>query len=146
MSALLSRLFLVVFLVGFGSAQGEIYQWTDDSGKHHFGDKKPEGREAVAFEGHAAVTFMGYSTVSVAGKGRVRVFVTQNCPFCKKAKAFLNKRGTPFDELDVEKSYLAKTEYQRLGAVGVPVILVGKQRMNGFNADELKEMLAAAGL
>jgi hypothetical protein len=33
-----------------------------------------------------------------------------------------------------------------LGGNGVPVILVGQQRMNGFDAGGLKSLLKAAGL
>ena len=36
-------------------------------------------------------------------------------------------------EYDIEKSSKGKRLYQDLGATGVPVILVGKQRMNGFS-------------
>ena len=38
-----------------------------------------------------------------------------------------------------------RAEYDRLGARGVPVILVGTQRMNGFGEERLARMLKAAG-
>lgn len=40
----------------------------------------------------------------------------------------------PLTEYDIEKDAQARREYDALGARGVPVILVGKKRMNGFSA------------
>jgi hypothetical protein len=34
-----------------------------------------------------------------------------------------------------------KTEFRRLGGAGVPIILVGDRRMNGFSAEQLNAML-----
>lgn len=36
-------------------------------------------------------------------------------------------------EYDIEKNALAKIQYDAMGASGVPVILVGGRRMNGFS-------------
>ncbi|CAG1021849.1 Glutaredoxin 3 [Methylococcales bacterium] len=131
------------------SAGAEVYRWTDTDGKPHFGDKPPAGATGVeSFQGKAAVSFMGGGNVSTvkSPSGKVRIFVTQTCPYCKKAKAYLQKRGTPFEELDVEASRSAKAEYDRLGGNGVPVILVGQQRMNGFDAGRLESLLVGSGL
>lgn len=144
---ILSRLSLA-FSLGVGPAGAEIYRWTDAQGKAHFSNQKPTGEagtRAETFHGSGSVSFMGGggSTARVAA---VRMFVTQSCPYCKKAKAYLNKRGTPFEELDIERSRRAKAEYERLGGKGVPVTLVGGQRINGFDAEELEQILKDAGL
>ena len=77
---------------------------------------------------------------------RVRLLTTTWCGYCKKAAAFLRSRGTPFEELDVEKSSQGKREYDALGGRGVPIILVGEQRMDGYDQTTLTSMLANAGL
>lgn len=64
------------------------------------------------------------------------------CGVCKQARAWLSQKGIPFDEYDVERSETGKAEYRRLGGKGVPIILVGNQRMNGFSADRLAAMLS----
>jgi len=43
------------------------------------------------------------------------------------------RKGIRFTEYDIEKSSKGKRLYKNLGARGVPVILVGKKRMNGFS-------------
>ena len=40
----------------------------------------------------------------------------------------------------------ARSEYDRLGARGVPVILVGRQRMDGYDQGRLESMLRSEGL
>ena len=141
----LPTLLLLFLCTGLSAPSGaDIYRWTDADGKPHFGDKPPTGAKGVeSFQGKAGVSFMGGGGMVST---QVRMFVTQHCPYCKKAKAFLRRRGTPFAELDVETSSSAKAAYEKLGGNGVPVILVGQQRMDGFDEEDLESLLQAAGL
>ena len=43
------------------------------------------------------------------------------------------KKKIPFTEYDIEKSAKAAREYKKLRGTGVPVILIGDRRMNGFS-------------
>lgn len=128
----------------------EIYRWTDPNGKVRYTEKKPAegaGGRTESLQGNPGVSFVGSSRgTGAVSPVKVRMFMTQSCPYCKKAKAFLQKRGIPYDELDIEASVRAKAEYDRLGGKSVPVILVGKQRMDGFDAQRMERMLAGAGL
>jgi hypothetical protein len=45
-----------------------------------------------------------------------------------------------FSEYDVDKSSKGKRDFKKLGGKGVPVILVGKQRMNGFSAGKFEKI------
>jgi glutaredoxin len=58
---------------------------------------------------------------------------------------YLTRRGVRFTERDVEQSDAAKADYRKLGARGVPVILVGSQRMDGYDEARLAAMLKDAG-
>lgn len=71
--------------------------------------------------------------------------MTPQCPYCKKAKADLNRRRVPFVEKDIENYPSARREWTQLGGKGVPVVLVGKQRMDGYSAPELDAMLTGGG-
>lgn len=143
-----SILLLLIALALCSAGRAEVYRWTGADGKPHFGDKPPVGAAGVeSFKGGGGVSFMGGGNVSEKkASAKVRLFVTQSCPYCKKAKAYLNQRGTPFEELDIETSLSAKKEYQKFGGNGVPVILVGQERMNGFDAEGLESLLVGAGL
>ncbi len=46
-------------------------------------------------------------------------------------------------ELDIERNQRAFKEFLRLGSRGVPVILIGKTKVDGFNANKLQQVLLA---
>ena len=67
------------------------------------------------------------------------------CGYCKKARAFLNEQGIPFEEKDVEKTPGASAELAAKAAQagvqtggGVPVFVVGDHNIiQGFDPDAL---------
>ena len=80
-----------------------------------------------------------------AEKAEVKMYATSWCPYCAKARAYFARRGIAYVEIDIEKSREGRVEYDRLGARGIPVILVGQQRMNGFSEARLSQLLTDAG-
>jgi glutaredoxin 3 len=67
---------------------------------------------------------------------QVQVYVTDYCPYCTRAKALLNKRGIPFDEIDVtgddaKRAWLV----QATGRRTVPQIFIKGESIGG--SDEL---------
>jgi glutaredoxin len=138
-------------------ANAEIYRWTDAHGRTHYSDKAPADRKVQqvkirvqSISGPAIVTQApasnsGTGTRSAAAREPVKLFTTAWCGYCKKAKAHLAARGVPYQEIDVEGTDSARREFSALGGRGVPVILVGGQRMDGFDAAALDAMLAAGG-
>ncbi len=84
----------------------------------------------------------------------VRVYTTQVCPYCVRAKAFLKKKGVAYEEIDVssdsaKRSWLVSASG---GRKTVPQIFIGEQAIGGFDdmaaldrAGKLDAMLAAAG-
>lgn len=72
---------------------------------------------------------------------RVVMYTTAQCPACKAAKQYMTKRGISYDERDVEATPSYFAEFKQLGGTGVPLILVGDKRMEGFSPRALDEML-----
>ena len=96
--------------------------------------------------GPATVTAAGTSSrPASAAKDKVKVYTTTWCGYCKRAKVYLAQRGIGYDEVDVEASDQGRREFASLGGRGVPVILVGPQRMDGYDQAGLAGMLTAAG-
>jgi glutaredoxin len=83
--------------------------------------------------------------VQAEPKTEVKMYATSWCPYCAKARAYFARRGIAYVEVDIEKSREGRAEYDRLGARGIPVILVGQQRMNGFSEARLSQLLTDAG-
>ena len=76
---------------------------------------------------------------------RVILYSTTHCGYCGQAKAFLRKHKIPFSEYDVERNRRAFTDFQRAGGRGVPLILIGKDKVPGFDPGKLSKALRKAG-
>lgn len=125
---------------------GKVYKWTDAEGRIHFSDNPAGAPDAEEVK---IQTFTGVGEVELEGDDygprEVKILSTTWCGVCKKAKAYLAGKGIYFNEYDVETSDIGRREYKRLGGKGVPIILVGKQRMDGFSAAKLDRMLKNVG-
>ena len=75
----------------------------------------------------------------------VRLYSATWCGYCKRARAYLESRHIPYEDLDVETTERGRRQFAQLGGRGVPIILVGRQRMDGYEQAELARMLATAG-
>lgn len=76
---------------------------------------------------------------------RISVFSSNQCPHCRAAKAFLKKHGIRYEDLNVERSAAALKQFNRLKLRGVPVILIGRIKINGYNPQVLQQKLLQAG-
>ncbi len=149
MSAL--RFLLLVMLIAPLPAVAGVYKWTDTQGRVHYSDSPPPEAKAQqikvrinSIQGPAVVSTLRDGSTAKA-KDKVRIYTAVWCGYCRKAKAHLAAKGVPYDEVDVEASERGRSEFAQLGGRGVPVILVGTQRMDGFDASGLDAMLAGAG-
>jgi len=76
---------------------------------------------------------------------RVTVYSTQNCPYCRMAKAFLEKHNVPYESLDVGNDTEAAQKMIELsGQRGVPVIMVDDEVIVGFDSERLNELFGEA--
>jgi glutaredoxin len=145
------RLLLLAMLAASLPASAGVYKWTDAQGRVHYSDDPPPEAKAQqikvkinSIQGPAVVSTMRVPSPAKA-KDKVRIYTAVWCGYCKRAKAHLAAKGVPYDEMDVETSERGRSEFAQLGGRGIPVILVGSQRMDGFDASGLDAMLAAAG-
>ncbi|MCW5625819.1 MAG: glutaredoxin family protein [Burkholderiales bacterium] len=137
-------------------AAAEIYRWVDADGRVYYTDTPPpknagkklkiDTRPSVAPAPKPLPSTAAKPAPSPAVRGEpVRLFTTAWCGYCKKARAYLQSRQIPFEDLDIETSQWAKGQYDALGGQGVPVILVGGRRMDGYDQGGLERMLDASG-
>ncbi len=74
----------------------------------------------------------------------VKLYSTQNCPYCRLTKAYLEKLGVVYENIDVGINRLAAKEMIELsGQYGVPVIVVDNEVITGFNTDRLNELFGS---
>ena len=131
------------------SMAGAIYKWKDANGRVHIGDQPPQasGAEQISvrintYKGGAAA---GQENPLKTAAQRVVIYTTSRCGYCKKAKAWFASKGVAYKEYDVEHSNKGRRDYKKLGGRGVPIILVGEQRLNGFSEARLGAALRKAG-
>ena len=126
----------------------QFYRWTDDSGRSHYSDMPPTDRLAdeldIEIKSHAGPARVSTFSESIASAAAVVIYSAQWCGICTRAKNYMDANGIRYTEYDVDESAKGRRDYRRLDGKGVPIIIVGNQRMDGFSASRLQAMLAAA--
>lgn len=70
------------------------------------------------------------------------IYTTENCQFCKMTKAYFAKKGVAYEEKDVYHDLEARKEMVDMsGQLGVPVTVIGKNVIVGFDKDALEHLL-----
>ena len=69
------------------------------------------------------------------------MYSTQWCPYCRKARAYFERRKITYVEYDIEASAQNLAQFQALNGHGVPLILVGDKRLQGFSAQAFEALL-----
>ncbi|MDD4255913.1 MAG: FAD-dependent oxidoreductase [Methanofollis sp.] len=71
----------------------------------------------------------------------VKVYSTKQCPYCRMVKAFLEKHGIEYENIDVGEDEEAARELFRVSKqLGVPVTVVGEDVVVGFDAPRLNAL------
>ena len=142
-------LFTVIFTASsfsVASMAADIHQWRDKNGNIHFGDKPPVGSNAKTISITPNV-YASPSTQAVSelfgNSENVILYSAVWCGYCTKARNYFNANDVPFKEYDIEKTDKGRRDYKRLKAKGVPVILVGNQRLNGFSTASFNKIYQA---
>lgn len=66
---------------------------------------------------------------------KIEVYTTDYCPFCKKAKAFLQSKGLEYEETDItmnEAEMRAKLSQMTGGKSTVPQIFINGESIGGY--------------
>lgn len=125
------------------TAQADVYTWKDAQGRTHFGDRPPLDSKAQQLELEInTIQRPQLQTLDAgfASSRQVTIYTAEWCGVCTKAKKHFKKNNIPFSAYDVEKSAKGRRDYRKLKGTGVPIILVGKQRMNGFSAKRFDQL------
>ena len=135
------------------AASADIYTWKDSKGNTMFSDSPPAGgraeRQTVTEQrierppvkeaasqphGNASVKIRPYKDI------RVIMYMTSWCPYCRKAKDYINSLGVNLIEYDIEKDSSKNEEMLRKsgGGRGVPFIDVEGIIIRGYSPEEIR--------
>jgi len=72
----------------------------------------------------------------------VVIYGTKTCPFCHKAREFMKEHNIKFKDALVDEDEQAREEMvEKSGQMSVPVIIIGKDIIVGYNERKLKKAL-----
>jgi len=152
---------VIALLVTVSLAGAEMYQWVDEKGVVTFKDTPPPAvKKSRKVKVYADSDFdpappqqpasgeRSYkrTTVAAANKqerfsGTVEIYVTQWCGYCRQAREYMQNKGIDYVAYDIEKDSAARQRHKDLGGRGVPLIIIGPNRMSGFSPDTLEYYL-----
>jgi glutaredoxin 3 len=75
----------------------------------------------------------------------IKIYTTETCPYCQRAKRLLQKKNVPYEEIDVSWDDDARMQLmERTGLRTVPQIFIGERHIGG--SDELQALDARGEL
>jgi glutaredoxin len=145
----LSALFLIISFFAFiPPASSQIYKWTDESGNVRFSDSPRAGVKVQKVQGDSGGSKTEASPAAPGGppkaekresrKVKVIMYMTDWCPYCRKAREYLQSLDVDLVEYNVEKNREKAAEFKAKGGSGVPLIDVEGTVIKGYNQDSLK--------
>lgn len=140
-------LYFLIILTSCMSSLGAaaIYKWIDANGKVHYSDTPSANNAAETInEQRLNSRASTYSQTQVKllstdkpstyrTQQKIVMYTTSSCGYCAKARAYFAEKSINYKEKNIETSKKYHSEFKALGGKGVPVILWGKNKMNGFS-------------
>lgn len=73
---------------------------------------------------------------------KIKIYTTPTCPYCRMAKDYFRQKNLVYEEFDVSKNEHALNEMVHIsGQMSVPVIVIGKYVILGFDAQTIERIL-----
>jgi glutaredoxin len=73
----------------------------------------------------------------------VVLYSAQWCGYCRKAKAYLAEKGIVYREIDIDNPEGLASYAQAGGGKGVPLLIAGAQRVQGFSQSAYDQVFGA---
>jgi glutaredoxin len=86
-----------------------------------------------------------YELRQVASRYPATLYTSANCGPCDSARSLLRQRGIPLREYSIERSEDIAELQRREGSTQLPILRLGAQRLQGFEAGDWQATLDAAG-
>ena len=131
-------------------AQAQVYKWVDASGQVSYSDMPPpktvakvEIRSFAAADGLTVA--LPFALAQAVKNMPIVLMTTSHCLPCDDGRLFLKQNGIPFAEKTVATNADIEKLNQSSGGTQLPVLIVGKTRLKGYNASDWRSMLSQAG-
>lgn len=131
-------------------AAAQLYQWKDAQGRMVYSDQAPPPsvRNAAqkSFKGSFIEGGESYASRTAREKFPITLYASDCGAPCEQARQLLKERGAPFSGKDPQASPDVQAELQKLtGRLSVPVLVIGSEKIDGFEAGQWQAALDRAG-
>ena len=145
---ILAAAWLAVASAPLSAAQ--LYQWKDAQGQMVYSDQQPppsvKNSQQKAFKSNSNDGGESYATQSAREKFPITLYASACGAPCDLARQLLKERGAPFNNKDPQASPDAQAELKKLtGRLNVPVLIVGNEKLDGFESAKWHAALDQAG-
>jgi glutaredoxin len=76
---------------------------------------------------------------------QVIMLSTRWCPYCYEARRYLTENKISYCEYDIERSRQGEKMFNDVNGQAIPVLIVDKYMMSGFDESRLEQLLIRAG-
>lgn len=147
-------LHIILIILISGSLHAEIYSWLDKKGVRHYSDISPGRGENIidlqVFDTEPPPpppvkkdTNSSAADTTINTSKSVLMYVEPDCDECARARAFFNSSKIRLFEMDIASDKAAAAAFARIGGSRVPLIIIGKSRIEGFDQPAIIKALAA---
>lgn len=156
---------VIILLCSTSFAGAEMYQWVEQDGSITFKDTPPpksaKGKKVRTYSdgdfdpapaaqpapstprssSYVEPKLQAATSQKARFNGTVDIYLTEWCGYCKQAISYMRERGIPYNAYDIDKDPAAKQRHKELGGRGVPLIIIGSNKMSGFSAEAMEHYL-----
>ncbi|MEN9482527.1 DUF4124 domain-containing protein [Sphaerotilus montanus] len=136
---------LLLWLAASASAQ---YKVVGPDGRITYTDRPPAGavaRPLGAASPSTPAAELPYTLRQAAARYPATLYAAPDCAPCDSARALLRQRGIPVREFTIERAEDVAELQRREGRIELPILRLGAQRLQGFEAGDWHGTLDAAG-
>lgn len=131
-------------------AAAQLYQWKDAQGRMVYSDQPPppsvRNAQQKSFKGSFIEGGESYATRVARERFPITLYASACGAPCDQARQLLSDRGVPYSAKDPQASPEAQADLQKLtGRLSVPVLVVGANKIDGFEASQWQAELDRAG-
>lgn len=76
--------------------------------------------------------------------GDIRMISSETCGWCAAARRWMKQEGIAFDECFIERDSQCQADYQALGGMGTPTLVVRGHTVLGFDRARILDILEQA--
>ena len=138
-------------LVGVTANAQTLYRWVDKDGKVQYSDMPPPAnvknlQQKRLGDNVIEQDKLPYALRMAVQNNPITLYANDCGNGCDAARALLNKRGIPFVDRNPQKDAEAARALTALnGALEVPTVAIGSNKLSGFTESEWNSALDSAG-